>query len=363
MARKPSGPLRRGWTTGACATAATRAAYTALLTGEFPDPVCIILPRGQETAFALAREATGDGWARAAIVKDAGDDPDVTHGALVAVTVCHGDVGGGVRFNAGAGVGTVTKPGLPLAAGEPAINPVPRQMMCAVVADIAAAHRATGDVDIEISISDGERLATRTMNGRLGIVGGLSVLGTTGIVVPYSCASWIASIRQGVDVARAAGYAHLAAATGSTSEAAVQARYNLPEDALIDMGDFAGGMLKYLRDHPVDKLSIAGGFAKLTKLGCGDLDLHSGRSAIDFAWLAEQLADLGADPRLCDAARDANSALEVLQRATTKGVPIADAVARAARATAREVLGDDSPINVEVLVFDRAGALVGRSDD
>ncbi|MFP6758261.1 MAG: cobalt-precorrin-5B (C(1))-methyltransferase [Alphaproteobacteria bacterium] len=362
MARKPSGPLRRGWTTGACATAATRAAYTALLTGEFPDPVTITLPRGQETAFALAREATGDGWARAAIVKDAGDDPDVTHGALVAVTVRHGDAAGGVRFSAGAGVGTVTKPGLPISPGEPAINPVPRQMMCAVVQQVAAAHGATGGVDIEISISDGERLATRTMNGRLGIVGGLSVLGTTGIVVPYSCASWIASIRQGIDVARAAGYTHLAAGTGSTSEAAVQARYDLPEDALIDMGDFAGGLLKYLRDHPVDKLSIAGGFAKLTKLGCGDLDLHSGRSEVDFAWLAGQLAELGADPGLCDAARDANSALEVLQRATTKGLPIADAVARAARATAREVLGDATTIAVEVLVFDRAGALVGRSD-
>ena len=363
MARKPSGPLRRGWTTGACATAATRAAYSALLSGDFPDPVSITLPRGRETAFALAREATGEGWARASIIKDAGDDPDVTHGALVSATARHGVAGAGLQFRAGDGVGTVTKPGLPLPPGEAAINPVPRQMMRDVVKRVADTHGGSGDVEIEIAIADGERLAKRTMNGRLGIVGGLSVLGTTGIVVPYSCASWIASIRHGIDVARADGITHLAACTGSTSEAGVKAHHDLAESALIDMGDFAGGVLKYLRDHPVEKLTVAGGFAKLAKLGCGDLDLHSGRSEVDFVWLASQLAALGGDADLCEEARQANSALDVLTRATTQGLPIADAVARAACGTARAVLGAASPIDVEVLVFDRAGTLIGRSED
>lgn len=359
MARKPSGPLRRGWTTGACATAATRAAYTALLTGAFPDPVTITLPRGEQPSFALARETLGDRQASTAIVKDAGDDPDVTHCALVEVTVRDAPTGTGVAFKAGIGVGTVTRPGLPLAVGEPAINPVPRQMMRDTISELAASHEAPGDVEIEIAIQDGEKLAERTLNGRLGIVGGLSVLGTTGVVVPFSCASWIASIHRGVDVARAAGVEHVAACTGSTSEAAVKALHDLPDVALLDMGDFAGALLKYLRDHPVPRLTIAGGFAKITKLGQGHLDLHSGRSQVDFDWLAERLDELGADDRLIVSARHANSALEIYESAHKDGVPIANAVAAAALETAQGVLREIR--DVEVLVFDREKNLIGRS--
>ncbi len=213
----PAG-LRYGWTTGACATAATTAAYTALLSGEFPDPVEIVLPRGQRPSFALAWERLDGQSATAAIVKDAGDDPDVTHGAVIAATVSRGAPGSGVVFRAGEGVGTVTKPGLPLDVGEPAINPVPRQMMRDHVAIVADRFGDPADVLIEISVADGAEIATHTWNPRLGILGGISILGTTGIVVPYSCAAWIDSIRRGVDVARAAGRQHVAGCTGSTSE-------------------------------------------------------------------------------------------------------------------------------------------------
>ncbi len=240
-------PLRRGWTTGACAAAAAKAAYAALVTGEFPDPVEIELPRGERPAFALATTRKGDDSATAGIVKDAGDDPDVTHGALILATVRLGAPGSGVVFRAGAGVGTVTRPGLAIPPGEPAINPVPRRMIRAAVADIATAANCAGDVEVEIAIPGGEALAAKTLNPRLGIVGGLSILGTTGIVVPYSCSAWIYGIRQGIDVARAMGLTHVAGATGRTSEAAVQKLHDLPETALIDMGDFVGGMLKYLR--------------------------------------------------------------------------------------------------------------------
>ncbi len=244
--KKPEGELRRGWTTGACATAAVKAALSALRGGAFPDPVSITLPKGETPSFALALEEKGEGFARAGIIKDAGDDPDVTHGCLVIATVRLGAVGSGVTFKAGPGVGMVTKPGLPVAVGEPAINPVPRAMMAAVVAELGG-----GDVEIEISIRDGEALALKTWNPRLGIIGGLSILGTTGIVHPFSCAAWIASIHRGIDVARAMGLAHVAGCTGSTSEDAVRAHYGLPLEAMLDMGDFAGGVLKYLRDHPV----------------------------------------------------------------------------------------------------------------
>jgi len=263
-AQLKSSGLRHGWTTGACATAATTAAYTALLTGEFPDPVTITLPKGQRPAFALAAEELTDHQAMAGVVKDAGDDPDVTHGALIRSTVRAGLPGTGVVFRAGPGVGTVTKAGLPLAVGEPAINPVPRQMIRDAVAEVAARHGGSGDVEVEISVDHGEEIARSTWNPRLGILGGLSILGTTGIVVPYSCSAWIDSIRRGVDVARAAGRTHVAGCTGSTSEKVAVAVHGLPEDALLDMGDFAGAVLKYLKRHPVPRLTIAGGFAKLS---------------------------------------------------------------------------------------------------
>ena len=332
--------LRRGWTTGACAAAATRAAYEALITGSFPDPVTIALPGGGRPAFALALEQRAEDFARAGIIKDAGDDPDVTHGALIVATVRQGAPGRGVVFRAGEGVGMVTRPGLPVEPGEPAINPVPRAMMRAAIAEAAALAGASGDVEIEISIPGGEKLAERTLNGRLGIIGGLSILGTTGIVVPYSCAAWIHTIHRGIDVARACGLDHVAGATGATSEAAVRALHNLGEVALIDMGDFVGGMLKYLRRHPVPKVTVAGGFAKMAKLGQGLLDLHSRRGAVDLDWLAERVLAAGGDAALAEKVRRANSAMEVLALCRAGKIDIGLAVAEAAFATAAKALGE-----------------------
>ncbi len=352
--------LRRGWTTGACATAATRAAYEALLTGAFPDPVEIVLPRGERPAFALALEELGEDVARAGIVKDAGDDPDVTHGALIVSQVTRLAPGAGVVFRAGEGVGEVTRAGLPVPPGEPAINPVPRRMMAETVAETARRHGGTGDVEIEISVPGGEALAQRTLNPRLGILGGISILGTTGIVRPFSCSAWIHGIREGIDVARAAGLAHVAGATGSTSEAAVRALYGLPDHALIDMGDFVGGMLKHLRAHPVERVTIAGGFGKLAKLGQGMLDLHSGRSQVDFDWLAARAGERGGSEALKARIRGANTAAEALALAGAEGVDLAAAVAEAARATALATLRG-APVAIEVLVFDRKGEMIARA--
>ena len=360
MEQVPKPELRRGWTTGACATAASHAAYGALLTGSFTDPVRITLPGGQRPAFALAYEGLEKSYAVAGIVKDAGDDPDVTHGALVIAELRLGKAGSGVTFAAGTGVGTVTRPGLPLAPGEPAINPVPRAMMRQTIAELAAAHGAPGDVAITVHVADGAALAQRTWNPRLGIVDGLSILGTTGIVKPYSCAAWIHSIHRGIDVARAAGLAHVAAATGKTSEAAVARLYGLADHALLDMGDFAGGVLKYLRAHPVPRATIAGGFAKITKLAQGLLDLHSGRGEVDFSFLAARLSGLGADAKTVDAAAGANTARQVLQIATGAQLPLGDDIAGQARMTALGVLRE-APIALDVIIFDHEGHIVGRA--
>jgi cobalt-precorrin-5B (C1)-methyltransferase len=353
-------PLRRGWTTGACATAAAKAAYAALLTGEFPDPVEVTLPRGERPCFALALTSRAAGSATAGVIKDAGDDPDVTHGALIVATVRPGPPGTGVTFRAGTGVGMVTRPGLAIPPGEPAINPVPRQMIHAAIAEVAAATDRAPDVEVEIAIPGGDALAAKTLNGRLGIVGGLSILGTTGIVVPYSCAAWIASIHRGIDVARASGLMHIAGATGAASEAAVRKLYDLPEAALIDMGDFVGGMLKYVRAHPVPRVTIAGGVAKMSKLAQGLLDLHSKRGEVDLAALAELAGTAGGSAALRARIIAANTAAEAFGHAQADGIRLGDAVAQAAQAVAARVV-EGGGIAVDTVLFDRDGTLVGSA--
>ncbi|PKR54804.1 cobalt-precorrin-5B (C(1))-methyltransferase [Thalassospira marina] len=359
MTRKPDGPLRKGWTTGACATAATRAAWQAILSGAFPDPVGITLPRGETPQFALVKKETGPGWARASIIKDAGDDPDVTHQAEIIATVRQAPTGAGISFHAGAGVGTITKPGLPLPVGEPAINPKPREMMTVQILELAAEFGVRPDVEIEISIPGGEEIAQKTWNPRLGIIGGLSVLGTTGVVIPFSCSAWIHSIHRGVDVARATGRQHVAGATGKTSESAIKAIYGLPDEALLDMGDFVGGMLKYLRRNPVPNVTIAGGFGKLVKLAQGHLDLHSSRSQVDMEKLAHTAAAIGADTALCDAIRTANTARHVLELCAAQSVDIGNIIARQARETAMATI--DGACAIEIVIFDRQGGMVGRA--
>lgn len=341
--------LRRGWTTGACAAAATRAALIALWGGTRPETVTITLPGGETPVFALARLTTGPDWAEASIIKDAGDDPDVTHGAEIVVRVSPG--GQGTRFAAGPGVGHVTRPGLPIGVGDPAINPAPRAMISGQVQACAKTYGQAPDVLVTVSVPGGEALAAQTWNPRLGIEGGISILGTTGIVRPFSCAAWIASIHRGIDVARADGLTHVAGTTGATSEKAVQARLDLPDHAMLDMGDFVGGTIKYLRRHPVERLTIGGGIGKMTKLAQGARDLHSKRSQVDLA----TLADWAGRPEIASA----NTALEALQIA---GPALAKTVAvRAARAALEIFDGQGAPGRVDVIIVDRAGRIIAEA--
>ena len=347
MTRKPDTPLRRGWTTGACATAATKAALLRLWGGAWPETVLITLPKGETPVFELAYMDAGDGYAEAGIIKDAGDDPDVTHGALIRARVERS--AGGVTFHAGVGVGMVTKAGLPIPVGEPAINPVPRALMDEVVAELASEFGQSPDIAITITVPNGAELAQKTWNPRLGIKGGLSILGTTGVVRPFSCAAWIASIHRGVDVARAGNTTHVAGCTGATSERIVQGLYDLPDHAMLDMGDFAGGLLKYLRQHPVPRLTIGGGIGKLAKLAQGAMDLHSGRSQVDFDILADWMGD--------DRLRGANTVLEAYEIC---GAPLANVIAVKAREQALSVV-HDAGIDIDIVVIDRAGTILART--
>ena len=338
--------LRRGWTTGTCATAATKAALIGLWAGTVPGQVSVILPKGENPEFEVVGGRCSSDQAEAGIIKDAGDDPDVTHGAEVRVTVRPSN--GGVVFRAGAGVGLVTKPGLPIAVGEPAINPVPRKMMEEEVVALAVEYDRTPDVEITVSVIGGAELALKTWNPRLGIEGGLSILGTTGVVRPFSCAAWIASIHRGIDVARASGLPHVAGCTGATSERIVQGIHGLPDHAMLDMGDFAGGLLKYLRRHPVPRLTIGGGIGKMCKLAQGAMDLHSGRSQVDIgtlsSWVGQDLTDC-------------NTALEAYTRV---GPSLAEAVAQRALNQVKITL-QGADIKVDMIVIDRAGTIIGRA--
>jgi cobalt-precorrin-5B (C1)-methyltransferase len=354
-------PLRSGYTTGSCATAASLAAARLLLGGERSDFAQIVLPKGQHVPMRLVfcrfvNGTDGTAGAEAGTIKDAGDDPDVTHGALVFARVAL-SAEPGVRFHAGPGVGTVTRAGLTVPVGEPAINPVPRRMMLDHLTELAIEYGYSGGFEVTIGVENGETLALKTMNPRLGIVGGLSILGTTGIVRPFSCSAYIASIHQGIDVARANGYRHVAACTGNASEDAMRAHYALPEIALIEMGDFVGAVLKHMRRAPVEKLSLCGGFGKFSKLAAGHLDLHSRHSSIDLRLLAQWAGEAGGGTALQAAIEAANTSQQALAMATEQGIALGDVVCRHARAVAQDIVPPE--VAVEVFAIDREGQFVG----
>ncbi|WP_421867355.1 cobalt-precorrin-5B (C(1))-methyltransferase [Motiliproteus sp.] len=365
-------PLRSGLTTGSCATACCVAAAQALLAGRQPQRVEISLPRGQQVELRIEGYQPLDGHPdkacraiRTATIKDAGDDPDVTHGATVYVELRLTDEPG-VKFKPAAGVGTVTRTGLVLPVGEPAINPVPRQMMSEHLLRAADVYGFDGGFEVSVGVEQGEQIALKTMNPRLGIVGGLSILGTTGIVRPYSCAAYIASIRQGVDVARSNGLNHLAATTGSSSERAIRNHYGLTEMALIEMGDFVGALLKHLNKAPVARLSLCGGFGKIGKLANGHLDLNSRASAVDFEQLAQLAQRAGADQSLVGQVKSANTSIEALNLCQQANIDLATEVCTDALNQAQAVLAKRQPqLALEVWAIDRQGHFVGhaRSDN
>jgi len=351
-------PLRSGLTTGSCATATSLAAARLLLTGQCDDAVSITLPKGKVVQMRLEFCRLVGERAEAGTLKDAGDDPDVTHGALLYSQIRLQEQPG-IRFVAGLGVGTVTRPGLVLAVGEPAINPVPRRMISEHLQQLADDCRYPGGFEVTVNVQGGEALALKTMNPRLGILGGLSILGTSGIVRPFSCSAYIASIHQGIDVAHTNGYTHIAACTGNASEDTMRRVYNLPEIALIEMGDFVGAVLKHVRKVPVPRLTLCGGFGKISKLAAGHMDLHSRHSSIDLPQLAGWAADIGADAELQAAIIAANTSQQALALAHAAGIALGDAVCGHALAFARSVV--PAQVQVEVFAIDRQGGIVGKA--
>ena len=282
--------LRTGFTTGACSAAAAKAAALLLRDGTTPATVEIGFPSGNRHTFEVLSAERRDDAATAVVVKDAGDDPDVTHGAHLTVTVRPADE---VVFRAGVGVGTVTKAGLGLAVGGPAINPVPRRMITEAVREVLG----EAGFEVTISVPTGEVMARKTTNRRLGVEGGISILGTTGIVRPFSTASWRASVEQAVAVMSAQGVPTLVLATGGRTErAATRLLPDLPSVAFVEVGDFTGAALRRAVELGLSDVVFVGMVGKLTKLASGVLMTHYTRSKVDTALLGRISTDHGIAP-------------------------------------------------------------------
>lgn len=345
--------LRTGWTTGTCSAAAAKAAARLLVDGTPPRWVDVALPSGRRVTFAVERcEIVPGPAARAVVVKDAGDDPDATHGARLTATVswCGGT---GVDLRGGDGVGTVTKPGLGLEVGGPAINPVPRAMITRAVTEVV------GDrgVRVIISVPDGERMARRTTNRRLGILGGISILGTTGIVRPFSTASWRASVMQAVQVAAAQGEKTIVLCTGGRTEAgAVALLPHLPEVCFVEVGDFTGAALRTAADRGIGGVVFVGMVGKLAKLAAGVLMTHYTRSAVDTTLLGRLTLAAGGDDTLAATVDTANTARHAYELWDAAGLLPPAGAALCTRV--RDVLVRFAGLPVEVAMVDFTGRTV-----
>jgi cobalt-precorrin-5B (C1)-methyltransferase len=353
-AKVRTGPLRSGWTTGTCSAAAAKAATTALLTQRPQTTVEVVLPEERLVSFAVERcDVTADS-AEAVVVKDAGDDPDVTHGAHLTATV-RWAAEPGLRLEGGVGVGVVTKPGLGLEVGGAAINPVPRQMIRENVGAVVDLEQR--GVRITISVPDGERRAKKTTNARLGILGGISILGTTGVVRPFSTESWRASVVQAVSVMAAQGEPTLVLATGGrTEKAAIRMLPDLPEVCFVEVGDFTGAALRKAVDEGLTDVVFVGMAGKLTKLASGVLMTHYTRSAVDPAVLVEVTRSLTTDAALIAGVTGANTARHAYEQWEAAGLlrPAGDALCR----RVADVLHRFSGLTARVAMVDPAGGRV-----
>jgi cobalt-precorrin-5B (C1)-methyltransferase len=353
--------LRTGWTTGTCASAAAKAATTALSTGEIQHTVNIGLPAGQRVEFPVAACAVTPGQkAEAVVVKDAGDDPDVTHGARLTATV-RWRAEPGLGLDGGEGVGVVTKPGLGLEVGGPAINPVPRAMITQAVGEVIDLSRK--GISVVISVPDGERMARKTTNARLGIIGGISILGTTGIVRPFSTASWRASVEQAIAVLAAQGEDTVVLATGGrTEKGAMKLLPQLPEVCFVEVGDFTGAALRQAINHHLDHVIFVGMAGKLTKLAAGVLMTHYTRSKVDLDLLKDVTRAAGGSVDLAGRVGQANTARHAAELWDQAGLlPAAgrELCARAARVlkrfTAEEASQQQAPPQIRVIMVDFTG--------
>ncbi len=305
--------LRYGYTTGACATAATKAALIMLIKGKTVEHIEINLPAKKTATFLIEHQKICENYCMASVKKDGGDDPDVTTGLYIYSRVEY-STKSGIEIAGGEGVGVVTKEGLPIKPGNPAINPVPLKMIRATATEVLNSYGISDGLKITISVPGGEEVAKKTCNPKLGIIGGISILGTRGIVIPFSDSSWKASIVLGIRVASRMNLNTLVFSTGGRSDTAVHALFsNFREEQFIEIGDFLGFSVKRAMEAGIKNLVIAGMAGKISKLADNNLDLHSSKSSVNFNFLASIGAYLGYPQEEISRIRNANTVLNVME--------------------------------------------------
>lgn len=362
--KKKRGQLRTGFTTGTSASAATKAALQSLLTNRIVNEIHVTLPKGQKVKIPIAWTKIGDSQVTCAVIKNGGDDPDVTHGAEICSTVELTSNIGKIQIYGGEGVGKVTKPGLGLPIGGPAINPVPMKMIKDSVYDILTQYQdylESLGIKITITVPKGQELALKTDNPRLGIIGGISILGTTGIVLPYSTASFAASIRQSLDVGLALNADTFILTTGGRSEDFIKKLFDklYPEHCYVQMGDFAGYSVKQCHNKGVKKVYVGGFIGKLTKIAMGVKQTHVRGSHVSMDFMAKLAKEAGAQDEIIKLIINANTARHVSEIIDSYSLTaFYDLICREAVKQLEGYSGKD--LSIEVIMFDFEGNIVGR---
>jgi cobalt-precorrin-5B (C1)-methyltransferase len=356
--------MRTGYTTGSCASAAAKAATLALLTGKAVLEVTIRLPVGQDATFAIHRcEWPDDERVLCSVIKDGGDDPDATHGAEICVIVSRNADLSGLKITGGTGVGTVTRPGTGIEVGEPAVTRVPRRMMADSVSEAAVAAGLEPDAGFvaQVSVTNGAEIAEKTTNARLGVLGGISILGSTGVVQPFSTAAWRASVHLAVDVAAANSLSHVVLSTGTRSEEYSRQLLDLPDMAYIEAGIFSGPSLKRCVMRKIGRATHVGMVGKFSKMAMGYFVTHVAGNQVDTEFLSQLAAQCGASPEVQEEIRGASSARHFQEIAQANGLmQVMPIICQMVCDESQKLLGDDAgSVIVDSMCFDFDGTLLG----
>ena len=355
----PKGKLRTGFTTGTCATAGSMAAVLAITNQKKIDFVDVILPKKKTIQIKIADCQFTKNSAKCLVIKDGGDDPDVTHGAEIWTEVSLTDIPNKIEIDGGKGVGKVTKPGLGLEIGSAAINPTPKKMIIENISKIAQDLLKKNGLNVLISVPKGKELASKTDNPRLGILGGISILGTSGIVIPYSTASFAAAIRQSLDVTIAMGNNTVVLTTGGRSEDFSRNIIKLPDHCFVQMGDFSGYTVQQCAKKKIKKACVAGFIGKLTKMAMGVKQTHVKGSKVDMKFLSNLAQKCNANAKIVDEIKKANTARHVYEIVNKeKLIGFFDMVCEEVYKQLRNHSGKKFEMNV--IMFDFDGNIIGR---
>ena len=356
---KPQGKLRTGFTTGTCATASSKAAALAIINQKTISNVDVLLPKRDKINIKINSCEFTKNNARCSVIKDGGDDPDVTHGAEIFVDLSLTNDVGTVEIDGGNGVGRVTKPGLGLEIDSAAINPTPKKMILENVQEVAEEILKENGIKVLISVPKGEELATKTDNPRIGILNGISILGTSGIVIPYSTASFAAAIRQQIDVVSSMNDEEVVLTTGGRSEDFAREIIKLPDHSFIQMGDFSGYTIQQCAKKSLKKAYVAGFIGKLAKMAAGVKQTHVKGGKVDMKFLSELAKRCNADSETIRKILGANTARNVQE------IIMEDDVNGFFDEITKEVCNQmrqhsEEKIPVEVILFDFDGKVLSR---